>query len=173
MAQFTAPGLARLLANVEREVLVEALDLAGMTQLLTSDALGTLEDLQFRLNQLQNLETFGPAWLKMQAGNLIDVKLEGLPIYVQIPWNLWKNTYRLWITIFDKIGELGGEEDTDDIPDFVSDFVLNMANRMDLPLNKMSDHLEEHAHHPVFSSRIQQLREMLRELRGFITSDVV
>ena len=45
MAQFTATSLARLLANVEREVLVEALDEAGMTQLLTSDTIKTISKL--------------------------------------------------------------------------------------------------------------------------------
>lgn len=85
MAQFTAAGLARLLANVEREVLVEALELAGMTQLLTSTALSTLEDLQFRLNQLQNLETFGPALFRAKRSDFIDEVLKILPMFIRIP----------------------------------------------------------------------------------------
>jgi len=60
MAQFTPQSLARLLGNVEREVLVEALEIADLTQVLYPRHLQILDDLAGDMNGLYNL-LIGPA----------------------------------------------------------------------------------------------------------------
>lgn len=55
MAQFTVSGLARLLANVEREILVQALEKADLVHLLPSRHLGILEDVEGNWNTLFNI----------------------------------------------------------------------------------------------------------------------
>lgn len=55
MAQFTPQTLARLLTNVEREVLVEALEIAEMVHLLPARHLQVIEDLEGNWNTLFNV----------------------------------------------------------------------------------------------------------------------
>lgn len=82
MAQFTAKSLARLLSQVEREVLVDALDLAGMTQLLTSDSIKTIEKLG---SELQALRDFGRISQAKDIPEVEDPEL-GLAITVGDVW---------------------------------------------------------------------------------------
>jgi len=60
MAQFTAESLGRTLANVQREVLVDALEGEDLRILLRSETIDTIEQLQGFFNLAQNLVTFGP-----------------------------------------------------------------------------------------------------------------
>ncbi|KKL26180.1 hypothetical protein LCGC14_2397870 [marine sediment metagenome] len=67
MAQFTPAQLARTLANVEREVLVEAIAIANLEQIFLTRTIETVDQLQFLFNAAQNIITFGPAWFKREA----------------------------------------------------------------------------------------------------------
>jgi len=80
MAQFTSTSLARLLANVEREVLVAALAEANLSQLLTSEALATIDELQGLLNLLTNVRTFGPEFLGREFDEAISRFLDSAPL---------------------------------------------------------------------------------------------
>lgn len=55
MAQFKAAGLARLLANVEREILVEALEIANLIHFLPARHLSILNDLEENWSTLHNV----------------------------------------------------------------------------------------------------------------------
>jgi len=56
--QFDPKGLARLIANVERDVLVEAVEIAGMTSYFTTPSRETIEELQGLFNVVTNLSLF-------------------------------------------------------------------------------------------------------------------
>jgi len=58
--QFTAKSLSRLLRNVEREVLVEAINDSEIDFLFVGRHRDTLDELQTLFNGLANLATFGP-----------------------------------------------------------------------------------------------------------------
>lgn len=60
MTQFTADSLARVLVNVEGDVLAEALEIANLSHFLTEPGLQTLDDLQGWLNLLGNMLVLGP-----------------------------------------------------------------------------------------------------------------
>lgn len=64
MPQFTAESLARVLTQVEREVLVEAVELAGIDLLFTSPYRDTLDELAGYLNLVANFRVFGPRLLR-------------------------------------------------------------------------------------------------------------
>lgn len=59
MTQFNAKSLARLLVQVEREVLVEAVEIANLQALITTPTIQTIEELQGFFNLLSNLKIFG------------------------------------------------------------------------------------------------------------------
>ena len=73
--QFTSGSLARLISQVEREILVEAFEEAGMTSILTTDALETLKEVAGWLNFIENMLILGPA--AAEAG--LKSILEGMP----------------------------------------------------------------------------------------------
>ena len=61
MAQFTPESLARLLTQVEREVLVEAAEAAAIDPLLTTPRGETLDEVAEWLNFLSNMLVLAPA----------------------------------------------------------------------------------------------------------------
>lgn len=138
MAQFTAASLARLLANVEREVLVEALERAGMAQLLTSAALETLEELQFRLNQLTNLETFGPALLKARAKEFRAEVISVLPMFLKIPFRM----FFLVEQAVDSIRTL-----IEDLPEEIEELVPPEISEVLVPLDATAETLQTQQTH--------------------------
>ena len=64
MPQFTAKSLARVLVQVEREILVEAVELAELESFFLTADLGTIRELQGFFNLISNLQTFGFALLE-------------------------------------------------------------------------------------------------------------
>ena len=62
--QFTVESLARLISNVESEILVQALEEAGLTHVLATDANETLREIAGWLNLVENMLTLGPAALE-------------------------------------------------------------------------------------------------------------
>lgn len=59
MPQFNAKSLARVLVQVEREVLVEALEIAELEQILLTPHLATLQELGEFFNLIANVKVFG------------------------------------------------------------------------------------------------------------------
>jgi len=84
VAQFTAESLGRLLANVEREVLVDALEGADLRILLRTETIETIEQLQGWFNLLTNLRTFGPTVIGKEIEDIIEDALQAAPALVGI-----------------------------------------------------------------------------------------
>ena len=83
MAQFTASQLARLLSNVEREILVDALESAGLTSILPGRHLAILEDTEGNWNTLFNL--FLNALLTHTAAELAQTRSNAYPPPLLVP----------------------------------------------------------------------------------------
>lgn len=75
MTQFTVETLSRLLANVQREVLVDALEAANLTQLLRTDTIETIDQLQSFMNLASNLAVFGPAILRRYTADQLQAEV--------------------------------------------------------------------------------------------------
>ena len=71
MAQFNPESLARLLTQVEREVLVEAAEAAAIDPLLTTPRGETLDELAEWLNFLSNMLVLAPAIDAIAAEELV------------------------------------------------------------------------------------------------------
>lgn len=80
MAQFTVESLARLLKNVDRELLVDALAEAELSQLLTNDTIETIAELQTLFNLASNIRVFGPALFAREFDRIVSDFLESAPI---------------------------------------------------------------------------------------------
>ena len=59
--QFTIESLARLISNVEAEILIQALEEAGLTHVLATDANETLREVAGWLNFIENMLILGPS----------------------------------------------------------------------------------------------------------------
>lgn len=77
IAQFTPEGLARLLSQVEREVLVEALEIADLTSLLLNAHIQTLDEVAGWLNLIENTLLFADSLRDRRAEEIIQEALEG------------------------------------------------------------------------------------------------
>ena len=129
MGQFTPEGLARLLANVEREVLVEALQVAELSQLLTSDTIKTVGKLG---RALESLDEFNRVDTKEGFLSFIPDAAFGLEAVL----NFWKVVLGELGVIDEVKGSvaelkalLGGGEIG--IPQFVITFINNKLNTLE------------------------------------------
>lgn len=168
MAQFTVTGLARLLANVEREILVEALEKADLIHLLPLRHLAILEDIEGNWNTVFNVFLAGDILAASEAlktptrpSNIlaVDAALASIELAQRLdPTGLLNNIFRLVDAIADKVEALLTEEEKPEPeepeePDknfiiFQIVIAYGAALEMTLHLQKVADFLDNHDFHP-------------------------
>lgn len=72
MAQFTPTDIARILTEVPADTAIQGIEEAGLTRVLTTDALETLSEIAGYLNLASNLLVFGPAIADKAATELLE-----------------------------------------------------------------------------------------------------
>ena len=89
MGQFTVDSLTRLLENVERSVLADALEAANLIDLVPSTQIETIQQLQQFFNLAQNFITFGPVIFGRQINRFMEQAAETAPALV-VMWNMFR-----------------------------------------------------------------------------------
>lgn len=132
MSQFTVPGLARLLANVEREVLVEALEEAELSQLLTSDTIKTVAKLG---RALEDFDSFAGLRTKESIVGFVPPTPFGLEGILNFWQALFKelgilDDIKRQIANLEELLEADDQEEPDDTPIDVIRKLIQLVNEI-------------------------------------------
>ena len=105
MAQFNPESLARLLTQVEREVLVAAAETAAIDPLLSTPRGETLDELAEWFNFLGNILVLAPALRDIASERIIEEALEGRIIPVGVGGGI-RNVVGFFLDLTDKIATI-------------------------------------------------------------------
>ncbi len=106
MTQFTPESLARLMTQVEREVLVEAAETAAIDPLLTTPRGETLDEVAEWLNFLSNMLVLAPAIDKIALDETIRTMLGATTLLPPGAIHGIRSTLGYFTTLLDKIGSI-------------------------------------------------------------------
>ena len=148
MAQFSAKTLARLLKNVDRDILREAVEEAELWDVFSSFERGALVQLGQEQNLLANLQTFGPDALRALSFEFFErVKTiaNDAPMLVRLQFEGALHTWELLNDVRDLVNTLvgPGEPGTNDIQT-ASSHISNTINILASYLNAPHE-----THHPL------------------------
>jgi len=122
MSQFSPESLSRLLKNVDRAVLVEAIDLADLWDVFGSFERQVLIDLGEARNAFTNIVRFGPALLDLERTKMTRTWFQDLIEFLSpTPWLKSLAAAAFWIWEYDHFDEFGASMRLDRIEAKVDD----------------------------------------------------
>ena len=166
MAQFSSKTLARLLLNVDRAILREAVDLAELWDVFSSFERDALVQLGQEQNLLANLQTFGPDALRALSFEFFErVKkiANDAPMLVRLQFEGALHTWELINDVRDIVNTLAGpgEPGADDISTAIS----HISNTINILASYLNAPHETHHPLPAADAMIVDARERAQAAR--------
>lgn len=161
MAQFTPTSLARLLENVDRDILREAVEIAELWDVFSSFERSAIEELGKEQNLMANLKALGPSALQALGHEFFErvekATLE-TPILVRLQFEAARKTFELVVDIKNFLAEFFPEEAHGQVTSEAAEVFKLAMGTLTLVRNELVEIIERPAEITIGHSEIFQLK---------------